>query len=178
MVTIYSRFPGPWWRLGRRDVVFRVKGDNLEKAELGNRILAEADLRGVNLRGANLNTSDLSQADLSRADLRGARLGRTFFTDALLCEADLRGASMPQAVLERADLRGADLRGADLSGAVLRDANLRGARYDTSTRWPANCSPIDCGAILESGPPSGRKSPAAAPGEEDHRHPQRSPILM
>jgi hypothetical protein len=71
-----------------------MPGSRLERSEL-----VDADLRQANLQGANLADADLRSAHLQGADLRRA----------ILREADLRGANLTDAILDEADLTAAKI---------------------------------------------------------------------
>ena len=119
-------------KAGRKINRFNLENADLENADLRRANLTGADLRGANLTrtdltGANLTRTDLTGANLTRADLTGANLTRADLSEAHLTGADLTGAHLSQAYLSEADLTGANLRGADLTGAHLSQAHLRGA---------------------------------------------------
>lgn len=111
----------------------------LREANLEQAVLQEAELRSANLTEASLYRADLRDADLRRADLRGADLTGG---------VRLQGADLSGADLRRANLTAADLTGTDLTGAKLDLAVLSDARYDLSTKWPADFDPKAEGAIL------------------------------
>lgn len=109
----------------------KLRGADLEKADL--RLI---DLHGANAADVNLQEAKLQGADFSGANLAGAKLEGADLTAAVLDGADLRGAHMERATvnvrgrnadLRSADLDGASLQGADLYGADLRDVTMRGA---------------------------------------------------
>ncbi|WP_232292110.1 pentapeptide repeat-containing protein [Frankia sp. QA3] len=116
---------------------------------------ADAVLAGADLRGAELGPEcDFTRADLTGANLSGLQLnGSPFttprFTGATLVRADLTNTSLVGAKFADVDLRGADLTGARLPPmspwnrpkadlAFLVENFFPGARWDTSTRWPAD----------------------------------------
>ncbi|MGV3722636.1 MAG: pentapeptide repeat-containing protein [Actinomycetota bacterium] len=85
------------------------------------------------------------------AELSGALLLGADLTGMRCTGANFRDARMMRACLIEADLATADLRGADLRGATLLGVDLTGARYDDSTRWPAQFDPSACGAVKVTG---------------------------
>jgi len=122
--------------------VLQLVGVDLREA-----FLPEADLTRVELSDALLDDADLSLAALRRSSLAGAKLRRADLRSADLSWADLRGADLQRADLRRANLAGADLRGTSLRDASLDQVKLRGARYDETTSWPAEFSPLESGAV-------------------------------
>jgi len=97
-----------------------LRGAVLNKTNLHEASLSEANFRWANLRGANLSGANLHEADLLGADLRWTNL-----SEAYLRGADLRGASLNEA----------DLHEANLSGANLSEAYLSGAKNVPSIPW-------------------------------------------
>ena len=72
--------------------------------------------------------------------------------EAIRRNTDLRGTNWQGCQVGAVDLRGVKLCRADLRGTNLREAHLEGAdlslaRYDTSTRWPANFAYGRSGAV-------------------------------
>jgi hypothetical protein len=80
----------------------KLRGRNLENAQLSKKHLTHADLRDANLCGADLTAADLSNAILSGANLQNANLKR-----ARLVRTNLDGAKLTGANLDRTDFRGA-----------------------------------------------------------------------
>jgi uncharacterized protein YjbI with pentapeptide repeats len=120
-------------------------GSSLERADLRDVKLNQADLENANLRradleGVNLEESNLKNANLSNANLRDAYLANANLESANLQKADLEGAKMDGANLQKADLSRANLEGVSLEGA-----NLSGARLNFAQLELANLG----GAILE-----------------------------
>ena len=103
------------------DVVADLSGHDIRGQDLSG----TSHLRGAMLERANLSEASLVQADLSNARLAHAQLRRANLTKARLAGADLRGAD-----LSFARLLGADLTGAKLAGTRLHYAALVGARID------------------------------------------------
>jgi uncharacterized protein YjbI with pentapeptide repeats len=123
---------------------------SVEEADLTQRNMNFADLKGAFLPKADLRESDLRGADLSRADaqmavfgridsgrragdltcgrLRYTRLQGSFLEGAVLNGARLDGAHLECARLKSAQFREAELVGADLRWADLADATLRRSR--------------------------------------------------
>lgn len=89
-------------------------------------LLEKADLSNADLREADLNMALLSKANLYKADLRGADLRRAILKGAKLEHTDLRGADLSEANLEEARILHARFNDADLSRASLRNAKLFG----------------------------------------------------
>ena len=121
------------------------KGESLERADLRDVVLNQANLENANLRradleGVNLEESNLKNANLSNANLRDAYLAHANLEGANLQKADLEGAK-----LDRVNLQNADLSRANLEGASLEGANLSGARLNYAQLELANLG----GAILE-----------------------------
>jgi len=122
------------------------KGESLERADLRDVMLNQAQLENANLRradleGVNLEESNLKNANLSNANLRDAYLAHANLEGANLQKADLEGAKLDGANLQNADLSRANLEGASLEGARLSGARLNFAQLEL-----ANLG----GAILES----------------------------
>jgi uncharacterized protein YjbI with pentapeptide repeats len=116
----------------------------LDRLNLANRNLAEADFSFASLVGATVLGTNLERANLHCADLRDCD-----FTSARLIKTDMRGASICGARLAFAKLDGADLRAAtvayrgpgaradseetvrvDFSNASLKGASFGHARLD------------------------------------------------
>ncbi len=121
------------------------KGESLERADLRNIELNQAQLENANLRradleGVNLEESNLRNAVLSNANLRDSYLVNANLEGANLQKADLEGAKLNGANLQRADLSRANLEGASLEGS-----NLAGARLNFAQLELANLG----GAVLE-----------------------------
>jgi uncharacterized protein YjbI with pentapeptide repeats len=130
----------------REEVLEKIsKGDSLERADLRDIALNQANLENANLRRADLEGVNLEETNLKRANLSSANL-----RDAYLVRADLEGANLQKADLEGANLEGANLQNADLSranleGATLEGAKLQGARLNYAQLELANLG----GALLE-----------------------------
>ncbi|HEY0105715.1 MAG TPA: pentapeptide repeat-containing protein [Rhizomicrobium sp.] len=126
----------------------------LDRLNLANRNLAEADFSFASMVGAVLFGSTLDRANLHCADLRDCD-----FSSARLVKADMRGASLCGAKLGFAKLDGADLRAATVvykgpdapAGAEdtfrvdFSNASLKGASFGHARLDGVNFS----GAILE-----------------------------
>jgi hypothetical protein len=132
------------WNAWRREQQVGRKSalDWLDRIDLREAKLSEADLGGADLSWTDLREADLTMADLSGAHLRWAKLRRVDLSNATLREADLReadlrGADLHKADLDTTDLGKADLRGADLSGADLDTTWLHGAKLRNANLWKA-----------------------------------------
>lgn len=149
-----------------------LTGANLAETNLANAVLTEALLHSTNFRNTDLSQTDLHYAiydastawpegfdpatsgaigpgaALRTAILSGIDLSGCDLSGATLIRADLSHSNLSKANLSEANLRAADLKGADLSGAQLRDTNLKDARFDESTRWPADFKPVAAGAVF------------------------------
>ena len=170
------RAPGlPWkdfagWNLSELHLVqvvwkkARLRGANLQGADLLQANLQEADLLRVNLqgaklwlanlRGAKLWQANLKGADLLGADLQGAELRRANLQAVDLQQADLQQADLQEADLQRADLRWAKLKAADLQGADLWNAEFQRAdltKADIEEKWR---EPIDWNGFNLKGMPT------------------------
>lgn len=97
-------------------------GESLERADLRDVVLSQANLERANLRRADLEGVNFEESNLRNANLSSANL-----RDAYLANADLEGANLQKADLEGANLSGASLKNADLTRANLEGANLEGA---------------------------------------------------
>ena len=115
----------------------KLRGADLQGANLLAADLRGAELWGANLQGANLLAADLQGAELWGADLQGVSLQWAY----------LREAKLQKAKLQKANLRMAFLQGADLQGADLREANLQEAEYDDDTKFPDGFNPKKEGMI-------------------------------
>jgi len=104
------------------DLLTKLRGVNLERANLKGAILAGVDLR----------ESHLAQADLRGVVAAAARFDNAILWGANLQRAMLMGVDFSNAILQRADLTKADLTWANLSDADLRFAKVAGARLETA----------------------------------------------
>ena len=78
--------------------------------------LQAADLRGANFCGADMRGADMYGADIRETDMRGANLHRTSLLSAKLNDADFGGAELTLANLAGAHLGNANLADAIVSG--------------------------------------------------------------
>jgi uncharacterized protein YjbI with pentapeptide repeats len=122
---------------------FHSRGNEGQKAELGDANLQKADFEGATLVEANLQGADLKQANLKQTDLRGANL-----QDANLTYAQLQNANLEETDLMWADLKGANIEGANLNGTYLRGADLSGTVGMTPSQL--NQAVIDENTLLPS----------------------------
>ena len=120
--------------LGRRTNEY----DTDRPLDLGQTVLAGANLDGANLQRASLREADLQRASLREADLQGADITQADLQGARLIGADLQGALLSGADLQRASLHEADLRGANLTGANLQGASLEKANLQGASLYGAN----------------------------------------
>jgi Pentapeptide repeats (8 copies) len=112
------------WNKWRRDhpeirpFLFRapLHGENLNKFNLCNANLIEADLRGARLIGTNFHEANLGGANLNRAKLMGANF----------CRTDLYETNLSKANLTRANLQGTQLARTNFSGATLSGCTIYG----------------------------------------------------
>jgi len=119
-----------------------VRAVDWEGAQLGQAVLAHADIINSNLAGAYLVYANLTEAFLVGTDFTKADLDYAFLDSADACranftDADLGGAVLHKATiylakfvranLKKADLTYTDLRWTDFTNADLRKANLREA---------------------------------------------------
>ena len=120
----------------REEVLGRSNnGESLERADLRDVMLNQAQLENANLRradleGVNFEESNLKNANLSNANLRDAYLAHANLEGANLQKADLEGAKLDGANLQNADLSRANLEGASLEGAKLSGARLNFAQLE------------------------------------------------
>jgi uncharacterized protein YjbI with pentapeptide repeats len=103
------------------------KGESLERADLRDIALNQAQLENANLRRADLGGVNLEECNLKNANLSNANL-----RDAYLAHSNLEGANLQKADLEGDNLEGANLQNADLSRANLEGASLEGAQLSGS----------------------------------------------
>ncbi|HMV99635.1 MAG TPA: pentapeptide repeat-containing protein [Acidobacteriota bacterium] len=123
----------------REEVIQKVaNGEGLERADLRDLKLAQAQLEGANLRRADLEGVDFEESVLRKANLASANLRDAFLARANLEGANLRGADLESANLEGANLSDADLSRTNLEGANLENANLSRARLNASQLALAN----------------------------------------
>ena len=128
----------------------KLRGVNLERANLRLAILEGVDLEGANLGGADLLRANLAEANLEGADLGGARLEEADMANATLRRTRLYEANLKGATLTCADLNGAFLSQAQISGADLSWADLGGAHLGEADLTAANLEDADLsGATLE-----------------------------
>ena len=135
---------------------------NLFRADLKDRWLIGADLRGANMAFANLDRATvlspkLQRANLMFANLRRARFYQANFQGALLKAANLHGANLYGANLEGADLNDANLEranllGANMNGANLDDVNFLHANLAGADLRSARVSPGDLKRACTTGP--------------------------
>ena len=92
----------------------------LEKADLTGGMQAQgANFLNAKLRGADLNGAQLQNADFSSAELQGAGLAFAHLQGALLENAELAAANLRRAKLQGANMKDVDMAGADLRGAAI-----------------------------------------------------------
>lgn len=110
-----------------------LAGADLRRADLSGSVVSccnflGSKLAGAKLTGAVLDESLMMALHLEQADLSGASLRSTNLTDAFLDDACLANADLTFTVLVKASVRRADLSGATISGTQLGGADLSGAR--------------------------------------------------
>ncbi len=101
-------------------------GAVLDRCDLSEACLRQADLARATLRSARMRKADASEADFSEANLDGVDARDATFEGACLERASLRGADLSGARLDGCRLRGACAGGADFSCASLPELDLRG----------------------------------------------------
>ena len=107
---------------------------NLSNLDLHDADLAFSELRGANLTGsilfrskgieANLENARLSRADLGEARFQKAQFSNAQFHEANLVSADLKGANLSNAQFQRAKMQSAHLDRANINGARFEQADL------------------------------------------------------
>lgn len=100
---------------------------DLSDAQLVGIIANHACFTGAGLQRANLHQALLSEADLSQIHGAGCRMTEALLKGALLPGADLSCAQLAGMMAEGAQLQQASLRGADLTEAILLGADLTDA---------------------------------------------------
>ncbi len=137
-------------------------GTNMERCQLYQAVLVNAQLSGVDFSYGNLWAASLRRADLSHTKFRNAILDHAYLVGTILRDADLTEANLSHAILgadcRRSSLINTNLRGAYLGAADLQDADLLGAVADSaffiSIRWDER----EYLASVDSGPrPLSRK---------------------
>jgi hypothetical protein len=128
------------------------RGTSLAGLKLAGINLENLDLQRADFTNADLSGARLVECDLRKACFKGAKLDKALAWNARLTDADFTGASLRRAELPpnclRAIFRDADLTkaalnysnviGADFTGATLAETELDQAKFDESTRWPAD----------------------------------------
>lgn len=123
------------------DLSVRIGAEGyLEKLNLTNAKLVQANFSGASLIKSSLSRSNLSKINLSKTNLLEADLYKSLLyeadlsssnlTAANLSLADLEKANLTNAVLENAKLIGTDLSYTNVTRANFRGANLTGAILD------------------------------------------------
>ena len=110
----------------------------LKNANLDNIKLAKVDLRGADLSNSSLIDSNLSYSNLAEANLTQTNLLRVNLFQAKLGSAMLQKAELMKTNLSETDLSSANLNGANLVLANLRKANLVKANLRDSNLAAAN----------------------------------------
>lgn len=130
--------------LNGRDLSYRY----MERADLREALLAEANFHMADLAGASLTGADLEHANLTGANLSGV---------------DLRGANLTGANFLVADLHQAILHGANLAGARnLSQQQLQTAIYDGSTILNSTASHVSESQTVSSALPLRQESTGSA----------------
>jgi uncharacterized protein YjbI with pentapeptide repeats len=104
-------------------------GANLQRANLHQALLSEADLSQIHGEGCRMTEALLKKALLQGADLSQAQLSRVMAEGAQLQQASLRQADLTEAIL-----LGADLTEADLTEALVQQVICNGAKL-TNSCW-------------------------------------------
>ena len=113
------------WRKQNSEVLPRLTGAGLSRANLFRADLSRANLFRADLSRADLSGADLSGADLSRADLTGADLSEANLTD-----ANLEGSRLVKCNLTGATLTGATLYGTARDDWIIKDVECRYVCWD------------------------------------------------
>lgn len=121
---------------------------NLRGCDFAGADLAGLDLRGSNFARANLTGANLTSAVLGGANLEGARLTRARASSASFAGARLAGAVFDDTTLQnasfaRASVSGASFRRAVLDGAVFTDTSLAGVVFDGARLGKASLTDAD-----------------------------------
>lgn len=112
----------------------------LQRVELFEADLTEANLGNCDLSYATLEGADLTRANLSNATLNYANLQEAVLVDSNLGYAKLRNSNLTGANLENANLSSAHLNTADCQGSRFADADLARANLDASNLQRADLS--------------------------------------
>ena len=141
------------WRRKHPNVVPRLQGARLDRAQLRRFDLSGADLREAWLREAHLEGADLSNAYLHSAHLDGAWLDKAEIWNANLSQArlpgarlrhaNLRASTLRRAVLTRADFTEANLMYVSMPLAQVGGAKFRGAHVFGISAWSLVGKPAD-----------------------------------
>jgi uncharacterized protein YjbI with pentapeptide repeats len=120
---------------------------NLSGADLRFLVLERVDLQQANLADADLTHAFLYEANLCDAELPGATLVGTNFCRARLRNARLTGADLHRANFDQADLAGADLSGANLErtlfvGTIVSKAKFSDCRVYGVSAWDLDLSDV------------------------------------
>ncbi len=105
-----------------------LRGADLAGSNVSHCNFLGSKLAGASLRGAILDESLMMALHLEKVDLSGASLRATNLTDAFLDDAVLVNSDLTFTVLVKASVRRADLSGATIHGTQLGGADLSGAR--------------------------------------------------
>ena len=142
--------------------VIRLSGSDFSNIKSIHLSLSNVSLEGINFSGCNLNNctfsrcncryvdftnTDLSETNLFGSDFCGAYLTGTIFSNATIFNADFskgrpRKASMDPKIAKEITRKAAEEWLEDLNEAIFTRA-----KYDYSTKWPANFNPQSAGAV-------------------------------
>lgn len=107
------------------EIVWKLKGANLNKEEKGRAEDLKEQIAESNLREARMTSADLESAELQAANFENANLSKVNLNRAKLGGAMLKGANLSEANLSEADLQSACLDDSNMRGVVLNATNLQ-----------------------------------------------------
>jgi uncharacterized protein YjbI with pentapeptide repeats len=117
-----------------------LSGAVIEKLDLRQIVLTNANLNGIKILRADLGGADLRQASLIDANLTASSLTQSNLTEANLLRINLSQTKLNGANLQGVELMRSNLAEADLSNTNLSDANLTLANLYKTNLTRANLS--------------------------------------
>lgn len=112
----------------------------LENSTLERADLFEAQLEDANLEGSSLFCADLEGANLTRANLKGANLAKVILNKANLTETNFKAANLAQALFIEATLNKTNLALANLFDANFTKATLSNVNFFSANLFKATFS--------------------------------------